>query len=106
MTSVSSMISPAMVPTEGFKAGPGELGEQIVIAGIPVESLVPGARIRLGSAVIEVTKPRTGCGRFEAIQGKAKQSVVGRLGVMARVVVGGEVALGDEVELLQAMNSG
>jgi MOSC domain-containing protein YiiM len=88
---------------EGFKGDPGELGEQIVIAGVPTESLVPGARLQIGEAVIEVGIPRTGCARFEAIQGKPRQSAAGRLGVMARVVTGGEVAVGDEVLVLPAV---
>ncbi|MDB5312438.1 MAG: hypothetical protein JWO38_6640 [Gemmataceae bacterium] len=82
---------------EGFHTAPGELGEQIVIAGVPAGALVPGARVRLGGAVIEVTLPRTGCDRFETIQGKPKASVEGRLGVLARVVTGGEIRVGDEV---------
>jgi MOSC domain-containing protein YiiM len=94
--------SVAELQAEGFKAGPGELGEQIVISGIPAGALVPGARLRLGEAVIEVGIPRTGCARFEAIQGKLKATAKGRLGVMARVVTGGEVAVGDPVEVLPA----
>ena len=90
----------AELQAEGFKTSPGDLGEQIVISGIPAESLVPGARVRLGSAVIEVTIPRTGCPRFEAIQGKTKQTAAGRLGVLARVIAGGEIAVGDEVEVV------
>ena len=87
---------------EGFQTGAGELGEQVVISGVPRESLTPGVRVRLGAAVIEVGIPRTGCGRFEMIQGKSKTLTVGRLGVMARVVTGGEVAAGDAIELLSA----
>ena len=92
----------AELGANGFKAGPGELGEQIVIAGLDPASLVEGVRIRLGAAVIEVGIPRTGCARFEMIQGKPKQSAKGRLGVMARVVAGGTIAVGDEVEVLPA----
>lgn len=85
---------------EGFRAGPGELGEQIVVAGLDEATLVPGARLFLGeSAVIEVTMPRTGCDRFAHIQGKPKEATTGRLGVMARVVAGGVVRVGDAVGL-------
>ena len=90
----------AQLRHEGFKTGPGELGEQIVIAGLDPAALCPGARLKLGGAVIEVGIPRTGCARFEAIQGKSKQLAKGRLGVMARVVTGGVVAVGDAVEAL------
>jgi MOSC domain-containing protein YiiM len=92
----------AELGTEGFKAEPGEMGEQIILAGLDPALLVEGARLRLGSAVIEVGIPRTGCARFELIQGKPRQVAKGRLGVLARVVIGGEVAVGDLVEVLLA----
>jgi MOSC domain-containing protein YiiM len=90
----------AELDAEGFKTAPGEMGEQIVIAGVEPAALVEGTHIKLGEAVIEVVKPRTGCARFEMIQGKPRQSAKGRLGVIARVVTGGEVAVGDAVEVL------
>jgi MOSC domain-containing protein YiiM len=85
---------------EGFKAGPGELGEQLVLAGLDPAVLSKGMRLRIGAAVIEVGIPRTGCARFEMIQGKPRQDAKGRLGVMARVVTGGDIAVGDPVEVL------
>jgi MOSC domain-containing protein YiiM len=90
----------AELQTEGFKTDPGAMGEQIVVAGIDLAAVTVGSRWQIGAAIVEVTLPRTGCARFEAIQGKPKASVEGRLGVMARVVSGGEVAVGDTVELL------
>jgi MOSC domain-containing protein YiiM len=90
----------AELGAEGFKADPGELGEQIVVAGLPAGALAEGVRLRLGAAVILVGIPRTGCARFEMIQGKARQDAKGRLGSLARVVAGGEVAVGDPVEVL------
>ncbi|HEY3968810.1 MAG TPA: MOSC domain-containing protein [Planctomycetaceae bacterium] len=86
---------------EGFQTAPGELGEQIVIDGIDVDALPVGSQIQLGSAaIIEVTMPRTGCDRFEHIQGKFKGLVRGRLGAMARVIAGGPIAIGDPVARL------
>jgi MOSC domain-containing protein YiiM len=85
---------------EGFKVAPGEMGEQIVVTGVDPAALVEGARIKLGPAVIEVLELRTGCARFEMIQGKARGLAKGRLGAIAAVVVGGKVAVGDAVEVL------
>jgi len=91
----------ASLKTDGFKTAPGELGEQIVLAGIDVDRLPAGAQLRVGETVImEVVLPRTGCARFEAVQGHAKEKVSGRLGVMARVVHGGTIRVGDPVQLL------
>ena len=44
------------------------------VRGLDINALEAGTRLQLGdSAVIEVIKPRTGCDRFEAIQGQAAQ---------------------------------
>jgi len=87
---------------EGFKTAPGELGEQIVLGGIDVNRLPVGTQLRLGETVIvEVVLPRTGCARFEAIQGHAKEKVTGRLGVIAQVVRGGTIRVGDPVQSLR-----
>lgn len=85
---------------EGFRTAPGELGEQVVIAGLPAEAAVPGARLRVGdSAVIELAYFRVPCGRFARIHGQPKDAARGRIGFMARVLVGGEVAVGAPVAL-------
>jgi MOSC domain-containing protein YiiM len=92
----------AALKKEGFKTAPGELGEQIVLAGVDVDRLPAGAQLRLGEiAIVEVVLPRTGCERFEAIQGHPRKSAAGRLGVMARVVRGGTIRVGDLVQLLR-----
>jgi MOSC domain-containing protein YiiM len=84
----------------GFKTNPGEMGEQITTMGVNVEGLNPGDRLFVGDeAIIEVVKNRTGCTRFQRIQGHAPSEAVGQLGVMARVVQGGMIRAGDAVRL-------
>jgi len=88
----------AELNAEGRHTGPGEMGEQIVISDLDPQAFVEGTRIKLGkAAIIEVGIPRTGCARFECIQGTTKQNVAGRLGVLAKVAIGGAIAVGDEV---------
>ena len=87
---------------EGFKIQPGEMGEQLVIQGLDVGELKAGDRFQVGEqACIEVISQRTGCDRFEHIQGKPRQLAAGRMGVMAKVVADGMIAVGDPVKLLQ-----
>ena len=82
----------------GFRAGPGELGEQLVVAGLPAGAAVVGARQRVGgSAVVELASVRVPCGRFARVQGRPKDAAVGRLGFMARVLTGDVVAVGAPV---------
>jgi MOSC domain-containing protein YiiM len=86
---------------EGFKIAPGEMGEQIIVRGVPVDTLATGDRLRIGpDAIIEVTTPRTGCDRFEALQGHSPAMAAGRLGTMAKVVADGTIRLGDRIEVL------
>jgi len=87
----------------GFYTEPGQMGEQIVIHRLDVDGLPSGARLQIGeSAVVEVIKPRTGCDRFSAIQGKPLSAVEGQMGVMAKVVSSGLIRIGDAVKVLPA----
>ena len=87
---------------EGFSTLPGQMGEQIVIQGLDVGGLTEGDRLQIGdSACVEVVNHRTGCQRFERIQGRSRQRAAGRMGVMAKVVTGGMIAVGDPVKLLR-----
>jgi MOSC domain-containing protein YiiM len=101
---VMSAETQAELKGEGFKTKPGELGEQIAVKGLDVDALAWGTRLQLGeSAVIEIVKPRTGCDRFEAIQGKLRTDAANRLGMMAAVIVGGAVRVGDPITVLETV---
>lgn len=85
----------------GYRTEPGQFGEQIIVAGLTVEGLEPGARLALGDeAIIEITKGRTGCSRLEAAQGQSIAGI-GHIGVLARVVAGGIIRVGDLVAVLE-----
>jgi MOSC domain-containing protein YiiM len=89
-----------LLDADGFHTGPGEMGEQIVLSGLAVDQLAPGTQLLLGAqAIVEVVEARTGCGRFEKIQGHSKDAAAGRLGVMARVIRAGTIRVGDDVQL-------
>lgn len=82
---------------DGFRTAPGELGEQLVIAGISGECAA-GTRLRIGdSAVIQVVYPRVPCGRFARIHDRPKDAARGRIGFMARVLIGGPIGVGSSV---------
>lgn len=85
---------------EGYATAPGRFGEQLIVEGLDVDTLRPGDRLRLGEAAqVEITMPREGCTRLEAAQGK--QGLDGKdIGVLARVVAGGTIRVGDDVTVL------
>lgn len=89
---------------EGFKTAPGAMGEQIIVEGMSEDfnALPEGTQLQLGAeAIVEMLTPRTGCERFEAIQGINPQRAAGRLGLMGRVVKSGTISVGDPVQVLQ-----
>jgi TatD DNase family protein len=84
--------------TKGYRTEPGEFGEQIIIQNLEVAQLTPGDQMQIGkSAVIEITKARTGCERLEAAQGLSNEAFGGFVGMMAKIVAGGDIRVGDEV---------
>jgi len=82
-------------------------GDQFYVdLDLSVDNLPPGSRIRLGTAVVEISaKPHTGCAKFSARFGadalRFVNSPVGRAmrlrGVNAKVVSAGSVRVGDAV---------
>lgn len=87
----------------GYKTGPGEFGEQLIVDGIGFSDLRPGVQLALGpDAVIEITKARTGCDRLDNAQGKrVETSLRHAIGYLAQVVHGGVIRVGDQVRVLQ-----
>lgn len=85
----------AELATQGYKTAPGQMGEQIIIQGLDVSRLSKGTQLQLGSdAVIEITKPRTGCSWFQEVQEKSQDI---DLGMLARVIHSGQISIHDKV---------
>ncbi|MDP9380371.1 MAG: MOSC domain-containing protein [Chloroflexota bacterium] len=92
---------------EGHPAYPGSMGENLTVAGLDWDRLVPGARLSVGNElVLEVTSYTTPChkiagsfsdGRFKRVSEKVHP---GESRVYARVLETGEVRPGDEVRLI------
>ena len=82
----------------GYRTDPGQFGEQIIIKDMDVGELQPGDRLRLGqTATIEITKARTGCERLSAAQGQSNEAFENQVGMLARVITGGEITVGTAV---------
>jgi MOSC domain-containing protein YiiM len=83
---------------EGWPVQPGELGENLTLADVPADSLVPGARLRVGGVILEVSKPCDPCTVLFSLpyvgpdRGPEFLRILkGRRGWFARVLQGGTI---------------
>lgn len=91
----------AELAAEGFPTTPGALGENLIIADLDLRTLERGTQLRLGEhVVVRIIVPRTGCAKLHGIDARMPDSVQGRVGVMAEVVQGGRITVGDPVAVL------
>jgi MOSC domain-containing protein YiiM len=95
---------------KGFEVAPGVMGENITTRGIDLLALPTGARLHVGSdAIVEVTGLRNPCFQLDGLQKGLMQATLDRgadgdlirkAGVMAIVIAGGGVAMGDSIRIV------
>jgi MOSC domain-containing protein YiiM len=96
---------------DGHPVGPGVLGENVTIAGLPWERVQPGVRLRLGEVEAEVTAFAVPCRNIaygfadERFARVGERVNPGWSRVYARVVGTGAIAVGDPVILTDQQNN-
>ena len=85
---------------ESVGVEPGAIRENLTVDGDDVEKWQIGQRVRAGGAVFEITMVCDPCHRMDELRQGLRAELEGKRGMLAKVVEGGEVAVGDEVELL------
>ena len=82
-----------------FELSPGEVKENITTSGIDLHSLEEGQHLTLGDeAVVEITGHCAPCGRMDEIREGYSTALEGQRGMLASVIRGGEIAVGQSVE--------
>ena len=79
---------------------PGAIRENLTVAGADVQQWPIGQRVRVGGAVFEITMVCDPCQRMDDLRQGLRAELDNKRGMLARVVESGEVAVGDEVELV------
>jgi molybdopterin adenylyltransferase len=98
-----SLLGEADVETmraRGLELKPGAFGENLVVAGLDLNELGIGTRIRIGEAELEITQVGKVCHNRCTIYYQAGDCIMPRAGVFARVVQGGEVRPGASIEVV------
>lgn len=100
----------------GFAVAPGSLGENVTTTGLDLHALPTGTTLRFGeSALIALTGLRNPCGQIERFSAglldqvrsrSADGEIVRRAGVMAVVLEGGVVRVGDQIHVQEPPGPG
>jgi MOSC domain-containing protein YiiM len=97
--SAASLRQVLLADLEALQAvgvAPGTIKENITVEGVDVMTLPAGTRLRLGQqAVLEITKICEPCFRMDEIRPGLKDELIGRRGMVSRVVQGGPIKVGD-----------
>lgn len=95
---------------EGIGTSPGLFGENLTVQGLDLGSAMVGERWRVGTVLLEVTRPRLPCykvGLRLADPGFPKRFLaVARFGAYFRVLEEGEVRRGDGVRVIRRPDGG
>jgi MOSC domain-containing protein YiiM len=79
----------------GIEIKAGDFAENITVSGVRLASLPIGTQIRLGTALLEVTKIGKECHHGCEIRRMVGDCVMPRAGIFARVIEEGSVGDGD-----------
>ena len=86
---------------EYFGILPGQVKENITTGGFALAGLLPGQYVRLGHALLEVTKSCTPCYQMDEIRQGLREAMRGRRGMLCRVVESGWIRRGDQIEIVK-----
>ncbi len=79
--------------------GPGDFAENITTEGIDLAGLKIGDTLKIGCAVLQISKIGKECARPCAIYHRLGDCVMPREGIFAKVVSGGEISAGDRIRV-------
>lgn len=99
----SSMRQVLMIDSETLKElgiAPGSTKENITTQGIELQRLSSGQQLRIGEALLQVTIPCPQCGHLEEVRQGLQEAILGRRGVMCRVLQSGRIRCGDSIEII------
>ena len=97
VTVVSAEELAAVAAEHGFTISPGATRRNLTVSGVELRH-EPGYRLRLGPVLLEFTQSSQPCSLMEKVIGPgAKAALRDKAGMEMRVLEGGELKLGDDV---------
>lgn len=84
---------------DALEVEPGAIRENITVDGEDVHAWPVGQRVQVGGALLEITMVCDPCARMDELRPGLRAEIDGKRGMLAHVVEGGQIALGDPIEL-------
>ena len=81
-----------------FELAPGIVRENVTTEGLDVNGLVTGERLQIGEVELQVSAVCDPCEQIEALRPGLQAAMQGRRGMLCKVVRGGLLRRGDEIE--------
>lgn len=78
----------------------GALRENITVRGIDLQSLPEGTHLQIGGAIFETTRECEPCGFVDEVRQGLRAELQHKRGMLARVVRGGEIRVGQAIRIL------
>jgi MOSC domain-containing protein YiiM len=85
---------------DALDVAPGAIRENVTVEGADVHEWPVGQRVRVGRALFEITMVCDPCQRMDQLRPGLRAELEGKRGMLAHVVEGGEVTVGDEVQFV------
>jgi len=83
---------------DGAGLAPGQVKENITVTGLNVAEIKPGQIFTIGAEVtLEAVGDCEACGKMDAIRMGLKDELDGKRGMLAKVLNGGNIKVGDSV---------
>lgn len=90
---------------KGISVEDGAFGENLLVEGFDFKTLPVGTRFRCGEALLEMTQIGKECHSHCEIYQAVGDCIMPREGVFARVLHGGVIQIGDEMEIVPSSDS-
>ncbi len=84
---------------DALDVAPGAIRENITVEGADVHEWPIGQQVRVGQALFEITMVCDPCARMDELRPGLRAEIDGKRGMLAHVVEGGEISVGDEIEV-------
>ena len=88
-----------------FELAPGIVRENVTTEGLDVNGLVPGQRLQIGEAELQVSAVCDPCEQIEALRQGLQAAMQGRRGMLCKVVRGGLLRRGDKIVVVERIET-